>query len=68
MSEPPPARRRPAEVTVTPMSDPKPGWTLDAALDLLAQGYSVASTAERTGFHPAHLRGAARARGLRLDD
>lgn len=50
------------------MSDPKPGWTLDEALDLLAQGYPLASTAERSGFHLAHLRGAARARGLQLHD
>ena len=56
--------RRAGEVTVRSMSTPKPGWTLDAALDLLAQGYALAGTAERTGFHPDHLRGSARSRGI----
>ncbi len=35
---------------------PKPGWTADQCLDLLAQGYTAERVAERTGFDVRWLR------------
>jgi hypothetical protein len=32
------------------MSDPKPGWKLSDAVDLVEQGYSVAHAARVTGW------------------
>lgn len=32
------------------MSDPKPGWTLDDAVHLLHQGYTVAHAERVTGW------------------
>ena len=50
------------------MSQPKPGWDLDHALEQLRQGYTLAATATRTGFDPRHLRASARAQGIDVRD
>ena len=40
----------PSPVTVRSMSNPKPGWKLSDAVDLVEQGYSVAHAARVTGW------------------
>src|SRR4051812_45140778 len=40
----------PSPVTVRSMSNPKPGWKLADAVDLVRQGYSVAHAARVTGW------------------
>jgi hypothetical protein len=40
----------PSPVTVRSMSNPKPGWKLSDAVDLVQQGYSVAHAARVTGW------------------
>jgi len=37
------------------MNDPKPGWTLEAALDLIAQGYSAEHAERVSGYAARHL-------------
>jgi hypothetical protein len=37
------------------MSDPRDGWTLEQALDLVAQGYTLAHVEELTGWHAKQL-------------
>lgn len=48
-------------VEVRSVSAPQDGWTLPAAVGLLADGYGLAATARRTGYTAAHLRAAAAA-------
>jgi hypothetical protein len=43
----------PSPVTVRSMSNPKPGWSLADAVDLVRQGYSVAHAARVTGWAAA---------------
>jgi hypothetical protein len=38
------------------MSSPKPGWTLEAAVQLLRDGYSPEQVEHLTGFAAAHVR------------
>jgi hypothetical protein len=40
----------PSPVTVRSISNPKPGWKLSDAVDLVEQGYSVAHAARVTGW------------------
>ena len=42
-------------VTVRSMNNPKPGWTLEAALDLIAQGYSAEHAERVSGYAARHL-------------
>lgn len=37
------------------MNDPRPGWTLEQALDLLEQGYAVDRVAQLSGYARAYL-------------
>jgi len=37
------------------MSAPKPGWTLEAAVQLLDDGYSAEHVERMTGFAAAHV-------------
>jgi hypothetical protein len=37
------------------MSTPKPGWTIEAALQLLADGYSAEQVERMTGFNARHV-------------
>ena len=37
------------------MSTPKPGWTIEAALQLFADGYSPEQVERMTGFHAKHV-------------
>ncbi len=37
------------------MSSPKPGWTLDAAVRLLQDGYTAEQVERLTGFAAAHV-------------
>ncbi|MDP9397840.1 MAG: hypothetical protein M3P96_08500 [Actinomycetota bacterium] len=48
-------RRTPAPVETRSMNDPRPGWTLEQALDLLQQGYAVDRVAQLSGYAPAYL-------------
>jgi hypothetical protein len=56
-----------SQVVVRSLSEPKPGWTLEQALDMVEQGYSLDRVSDVTGFQVAHLRAAARAAGLPVD-
>ena len=47
--------RRSYPVTVRSMDSPKPGWTLEAALDLVRQGYEPEQVERRTGFAARRL-------------
>ncbi len=40
----------PGPVTVRSMSNPRPGWSLADAVNLVRQGYSVAHAAKVTGW------------------
>ena len=40
----------PSSVTVRSMSNPKPGWSLADAVNLVQQGYSIAHAAKVTGW------------------
>jgi hypothetical protein len=40
----------PRPVTVRSISHPKPGWTLEDAIDLVHQGYSVDHAAKTSGW------------------
>jgi hypothetical protein len=40
----------PGPVTIRLMSNPKPGWSLADAVNLMQQGYSVAHAAKVTGW------------------
>jgi hypothetical protein len=40
----------PSPVTVRSMSNPKPGWKLEDAVNLVRQGYTVAHAARVTGW------------------
>ncbi len=40
----------PGPVTVRSMSNPKPGWSLTDAVDLVHQGYTVAHAERVTGW------------------
>ena len=42
-------------VTVRSMSSPRDGWTLEQALDLVAQGYTPAHVEKLTGWHAKQL-------------
>ncbi len=42
-------------VSIRSMNHPKPGWTLDAALDLLSQGYSAQHVERVSGYAARHL-------------
>jgi hypothetical protein len=37
------------------MSTPKPGWTLDEAIDLLAAGYAPEQVERQTGYDARHV-------------
>jgi hypothetical protein len=37
------------------MSTPKPGWTIEAAMQLLADGYSAEQVERMTGFNARHV-------------
>jgi hypothetical protein len=50
-----PSTSRSGPVTVRSMSDPRDGWTLEQALDLVAQGYTLAHVEELTGWHAKQL-------------
>lgn len=43
------------------MSSPKPGWTIEAALQLLDDGYSAEQVERMTGFDARHVTAAAAA-------
>ena len=55
------SRRRPraSAVVTTSMSTPRPGWTLEAALDLLEEGYSPEQVERLTGYAARHTTAAA---------
>jgi hypothetical protein len=40
----------PGPMTIRSLSNPKPGWKLEDAIDLVHQGYSVAHAARVTGW------------------
>jgi hypothetical protein len=40
-------------MTIRSLSNPKPGWKLEDAVDLVHQGYSVAHAARVTGWAAA---------------
>jgi hypothetical protein len=42
-------------VEVRSLNEPKPGWTIGKALDLLDQGYRVSHVAQVTGFIAPYL-------------
>jgi hypothetical protein len=48
------------------MSNPKPGWTLDSAVDLLRDGYSAEQVERLTGFAAAHVSAQLRVRDKSL--
>ena len=53
-----PKRRTPrntAPVEVRSMSTPKPGWTLEEAIDLLEEGYNPEQVEHLTGFDARHV-------------
>lgn len=37
------------------MSTPKPGWTIEAAVQLLSDGYSAEQVERMTGFNARHV-------------
>jgi hypothetical protein len=60
MSEPANPKRRTsarnaAPVEVRSMSTPKPGWTLEEAIDLLEAGYTPEQVERQTGFDSRHV-------------
>ena len=50
-----PSRSKSGPVTVRSMSSPRDGWTLEQALDLVAQGYTPAHVENLTGWHAKQL-------------
>lgn len=44
------------------MSEPKPGWTLEAAVGLLDDGYSPEQVERMTGFDARHVAAQVKAR------
>ena len=50
-----PSRSRSGPVTVRSLSSPCDGWTLEQALDLVAQGYTPAHVEKVTGWHARQL-------------
>ena len=50
-----PSRSRSGPVTVRSMSNPRDGWTLEQAVDLVAHGYTPAHVEELTGWHAKQL-------------
>lgn len=61
-----PAGRTPGfgPVAVRSAAVPRDGWTLPAAVGLLADGYGLAATARRTGYTVGQLHAAAGKAGL----
>lgn len=60
MNQPETPRRRPsgrsaAPVEVRSMSAPKPGWSLEEAIDLLEAGYSPEQVERQTGYDARHV-------------
>lgn len=50
-----PSSSKSGPVTVRSMSSPRDGWTLEQALDLVAQGYTPAHVENLTGWHAKQL-------------
>ena len=61
-----PAGRTPAfgPVEVRSAAAPRDGWTMPAAVGLLADGYGLAAAVRRTGYTPGQLTAAAEKAGL----
>lgn len=49
-------------VTVRAMSQPRNGWTLEQAVDLVEQGYTPAHVQQLTGWHAQQLKAQQRRR------
>lgn len=62
---PSPRRRAQAPVEIRSMSSPKPGWDLEQAVRLLADGYTPTQVERMTGFAAAHVTAQVRARDRR---
>jgi hypothetical protein len=50
------------------MSSPKPGWTLEAAVRLLEDGYSPEQVERMTGFAAAHVSAQVKVRRRAADE
>ncbi len=50
-----PSTSKSGPVTVRPISQPRNGWTLEQALELVAQGYTPAHVERLTGWHAKQL-------------
>ncbi len=69
MGTPPRRSARPkAPVEVRSMSSPKPGWTLEAAVRLLEDGYSPEQVERMTGFAAAHVSAQVKVRRRAADE
>ena len=55
-------------VQIRSMSSPKPGWTLEAAVQLLIDGYTAEQVERLTGFAAAHVSAQLRPRRPRAED
>jgi hypothetical protein len=60
---PPRINVAPSPVIVRSMSNPKPGWKLADAVDLVRQGYSVAHAAQVSGWAAGVIEA-----GLKIDN